>query len=57
MSSGLTDAVFLLSMSFAWATSAGQLVCAVVMAGDNANATATLRTAAKGFFMSHSSLS
>jgi hypothetical protein len=51
MSSGLTDAVFLLSMSFAWATSAGHLVCAVPMAGDNDSATATLRTPAKSFFI------
>ena len=54
MSSGLTDAIFLLSMSFAWATSAGQLVCAVPIAGDNDSTTATLRTAAKSFFMSSS---
>jgi hypothetical protein len=53
-SPGLTDAVFLLSMSFAWATSAGQLVCAAPIAGDNDSATATLRTAAKSFFMSSS---
>src|SRR3970282_1068818 len=53
-SPGLTDAVFLLSMAFAWVTSAGQLVCAVPIAGDNDSAPATLRTAAKSFFMSSS---
>src|SRR6266545_2530727 len=57
MSSGLTDAVFLLSTSFAWATSAGHLVCAVPMAGDSDSTTATLRTVAKSFFMCSSSLS
>src|SRR6266536_3132758 len=49
---------FLLSISFACATSAGQLAdCAEVKAGDNDIATATLRTVANSFFRFSSFLS